>query len=347
MTSAGAGSDARTNRERAAAAWAPIQVLLRRPRILAPSLRDGPWANANIAAVWGLSQVLAAATHLLGLDAIDPAAVTTLLRVLERHRDGSGYDAFPGDRPRYYDDNAWIGLDFVQLRLTTGVESYESQARHVLEFLTQGLRDDGGVFWVERPRASLHTCSTAPTGELAARLHLLTGDPAAREIATRTSGYLHQHLRRDDALYRDNVRVDGSLDDAIYSYNQGTPVGLDVLRYRIDGDPAHLERAHETADAALDHFGRDDALWTQAPCFNAIFFRNLVALDAVDAHPRVRAVLAPYLERLWNDGRDAASGWFTEGGIGAYDRGGVLDQAGVVQLFAITAMATDAAAEIC
>jgi len=333
--------------DRALAAWRPIEGLLHRPRFFAPSLRDGPWVNASIAAVWGLSQVLAAAAQLRMLGAIDADVVKALLRVLERHRDGSGYDAFPGDRPRYYDDNAWVGLDFVQLELAGTPGGYGLEAARVLGFLQQGLRDDGGVFWIERPKESIHTCSTAPTGELAAQLHLLTGDGAALEIAERTSRYLHAQLRRDDALYRDNVRVDGTVDDAIYSYNQGTPVGLDVLRYRIDGDRSHLARAHETADAALDHFAVDDGLWRQAPCFNAIFFRNLVALDAVDTHPRVRSVLARYLERLWDEGRDPATGWFTGGGIGAYERGGVLDQAGVVQLFAIAALDHGAAARLC
>jgi hypothetical protein len=336
-----------TDLQRAQAAWGPIEGLLRRPRFLPPSLRDGPWVNASITAVWGLSQVIAAGAQLLVLDALDPATMTTLLRVLHRYADGTGYDAFPGDRPRYYDDNAWIGLDFVQLHLATGDETHVADAARVLSFVRQGLRDDGGVHWIERPLDSIHTCSTAPVGELAARLHLLTGDEEAGAVAERTSGYLHARLRRGDALYRDNVRVDGGVDDAIYSYNQGTPVGLDVLRFRIDGDRTHLERAHETAAAALAHYGQGDRLWTEAPCFNAIFFRNLAALDAADPHPEVRVALDGYLERLWTEARDPATGWFTGGGIGSYERGGVLDQAGVVQLFAVAAWSQADAADLC
>ncbi len=339
--------DPSSDLDRARSAWAPIDALLRRPRLLPPSLRDGPWPGAGVAAVWGLSQVIAAGAQLLALGALDPATMTTLLRVLHRYADGTGYDAFPGDRPRYYDDNAWIGLDFVQLHLATGDEGHLADAARVLSFVRQGLRDDGGVYWVERPAESIHTCSTAPVGELAARLHLLTGDDEAGAVAERTSGYLHAHLRRSDALYRDNVRVDGSVDEAVYSYNQGTPVGLDVLRFRIDGDGTHLERAHETAAAALAHLAREDRLWQQAPCFNAIFFRNLLALDAVDPHPGVRPALADYCERLWHEARDVATGWFTDGGIGTYERGGVLDQAGVVQLLAIAAFSRSAAADLC
>ncbi len=77
--------------------------------------KDGPKRGAPISAVWPFGQVIAAAAAMIGLGAIEVEIVGPLLRGLERYRSGDGFGAFPGDRNRYYDDNAWIALDRLQL----------------------------------------------------------------------------------------------------------------------------------------------------------------------------------------------------------------------------------------
>lgn len=328
---------------RALEAWAPIRALVHRRGWRGTGLRDGPWPGAGPTAVWGLSQVLDAAGLLALLGAVEADEVRTWFEILGPYRDRAGYAPFPGDRPRYYDDNAWVGLAAVQAHLATGETGYLSVADHVLGFLRRGERDGaGGIRWVETPARSCHTCSTAPTGELATRWFLLRGAAAADDLAlaTRTWGYLARELRGPDGLYADNRADDGTVDPAIYSYNQGTPVGLAVLLARAGATDADLllADARRTADAGLDHFGAEDRLWQHAPCFNGIFLRNLALLDAVAPHERFRSVLAAHVDRLGRDGRNPATGWFTEGGIGSYERGGVLDQAGVVALHALAAL---------
>ena len=81
---------------------------------------DGPWSDAGTASVWGLSQPLAAAVSMVRLGTLDPTDLEPLLDVLERYRIGEAYGPFPGDANRYYDDNAWIGLDLVGVHLATG-----------------------------------------------------------------------------------------------------------------------------------------------------------------------------------------------------------------------------------
>ncbi|HEY6567386.1 MAG TPA: hypothetical protein VI341_07695, partial [Actinomycetota bacterium] len=70
--------------------------------------------------------------------------------------------------------------------------------------------------------------------------------------------------------------------------------------------------------------------------FNAIWFRNLVALDAIDPVPGLTERIDTYLERAWNSGLDD-DGLFTSGGIGAYDGTPAIDAGGLVQLFALRA----------
>jgi len=128
----------------------------------------------------------------------------------------------------------------------------------------------------------------------------------------------------------------------VYAYNQGTPVALAVARYEATGERSHLDGARATARASLAHFddADGDRRWHHEPCFNAIWLRNLRALAPhapADDIARIEATIRLYADRLWRDGRNPRTGWFTEGGIGRYDKGGVLDQAGVVQVLVLAA----------
>ena len=76
-----------------------------------------------------------------------------------------------------------------------------------------------------------------------------------------------------------------------------------VQLFRATGDQQYLARARETADAALELFA-GERLWQQAPVFNAIFFRNLLALHATSPDPKYLAAVDSYLERAWTEGRD-------------------------------------------
>jgi hypothetical protein len=220
------------------------------------------------------------------------------------------------------------------------------QAARTFGVIREGEHPDGGVYWVESPRRSRHTCSTAPAGLVA--LGLARHDPPVRArddlvaFARRCDAFLAGALRRSDDLYADKVDDDGLRDEAVYSYNQGTPVALSVRLYEATGGAAHLAAARRTTAASLAHFGEEDRLWRHEPCFNAIWLRNLLALDAHahdahEAHDAVRSVVRAYADRLWRDARHPRTGWFTEGGIGRYGQGGVLDQAGVVQVLVLAA----------
>ena len=99
--------------------------------------------------------------HLTG----DQTIVDGLLDGLERYRIGDGYGPFPGDRTRYYDDNAWIALAFLYLATTSNRDDHlqlVADAARVHGFVSSGEAPSGGVWWVEAPKQSVHTCSTAP-----------------------------------------------------------------------------------------------------------------------------------------------------------------------------------------
>jgi hypothetical protein len=309
--------------------------------------KDGPKRGDRLAAVWPLGQVIAAAAAVTPLGLVDTETVTEpLLRGLERYRSAHGYGPFPGDRTRYYDDNAWIALDLLQLHGLLHDERLLAQATELFRFLREGAANDGGVYWVEGNR-SRNTCSTGPAAQVALRLFEATEDADYLAFAERQLSFLDDRLRDDRGLYRDHVAADGSVEPTIWSYNQGTPIGAMVLLARHRDDRPLLERASATARSAAAHFADDDGWWRQPPVFNAIYFRNLLALLAVAPNDGLLAGLDDYLERVWTRARHRRTGLFVDGGIGSYDGNPTIDHAGLTQLFAFRSWPRARWSEIC
>jgi hypothetical protein len=306
------------------------------------AVRERP-GRRKLAPVWPVSQVLAAAVDLAELTG-DYDVVERLVIGLKPYTAGDGYLPSPGDRRRYYDDNAWIGLCFAQLHLQTGDARWLRRARKVMRFVREGQDPDGGVRWVEG-RRSRHTCSAAPAAQLALRLHLADGSSETLELAQRTLAWLDRTLRVRGRLYGDNVDSRGRVNTSLWTYNQGAPIGAHVLLNRATGDGAALEHALATAASSLRRFGAERT-WKHPPVFNAVWFRNLLALDALEPVEGMRAALDAYLARAWRTGRDDV-GLFTAGGIGTYDGTPAIDFCGLTQLFALTAWTRDRLPLVC
>ncbi|HWC71919.1 MAG TPA: glycoside hydrolase family 76 protein [Actinomycetota bacterium] len=327
---------------RAFEAWGSLSRACLRPAdggALAVRMRPGRRALAH---VWPVSQVLAAAIDLAELtgDLVETERLVTGLRV---YAAGDGYLPLPGDRLRYYDDNAWLGLCFAQLHLQTGEARWLRRARKVFRFVREGQDPDGGMRWVERRRAR-HTCSAAPAAQLALRLHLADGSSETLTFARRTLAWLDRTLLMRGGLYADHVDPRG-VNRALRTYNQGAAVGANLLLHLATGDEGPLDRARTTAAASLRRFG-PDRTWKHQPVFNAVWFRNLLALDTLARVEGLRPALDAYLVRAWRAGRDA-DGLFTAGGIGSYDGTPAIDSGGLVQLYALRAWPRDQLANVC
>jgi hypothetical protein len=303
-------------------------------------VREGP--GGRLAPAWPVSQVLAAAIDVALLTG-QTDEVDALIRGLRRYERGTGYTPMPGQRRRYYDDNAWIGLCFAQLHLQTREDRWLRGARRVFSFVREGADADGGVRWVEGRRVR-NTCSTAPAAQLALRLRVGGAGPSLVSFATAAMHWLDETLRLPGGVYADHVDR-GRVDRSLFTYNQGSAVGAHALLARAAGDPTSMAIAEWTAAESLRRFD-PDRTWRHAPVFNAIWFRNLLAFDAVNPMPGVNDRVEDYLDRAWRTGRDG-NGLFTCGGIGSYDRTPTIDAAGVVQLLAIRAWPTDHLPDVC
>ncbi|MHB2016533.1 MAG: glycoside hydrolase family 76 protein [Candidatus Xenobia bacterium] len=338
-----------TSSSRADASWQALQQAFATGNDLSNVPGNSLTHTFFRSAVWPYGQAMAAA--------LDQARVTgnyqefnQLVAGLQAYRlPGGGYApgtllGEPHGKP-FYDDNAWIGLDFVQAYNQTHDAAYLHQAEEVFNFLKTGIQPNGGMVWQEgNPHPTYNTCVLGPVTELALRLHQATGgkDPQYLQIGTQLYNITEQHLRLPNGLYADHMDPDFShRDDTVYSYNQGTPVGASLLFYQITGDRSYLQRAQADAAASLRYYGSNDRLWQASPAFNAIYLRNLMQLNAVSPLPTLSPLLQAYLNRAWTDGRDPATGLFTPAnGMGQYGHephGDLLDQSGMVQLYSLDA----------
>ena len=325
-----------------------------------------PTARAFVAAVdlLGLSQDL-----LLGFDA--ESAVAAHLRALEAYWDDSGDDPayasdvigsrFGGDR--YYDDNAWVGLGLVQLERLRPGRGHAERARSLFRFAGGGwdarpeAPSPGGVFWVEQnPPArgagtrnhDRNVVSNAPNAQLGlhlAELATVPGGAGGAELHARAYDmYTWVNVTLDagrdtgapaTGLFFDKLRGDGTIDETLWTYNQGSMIGANVLLARQADRPApYLARAEAIAAKALRHYsGSYESL---PAAFNAILFRNLLGLHAATADEGlrrgIRHAMSAYAEAAWATRRDRHDRFH-------FARGGrtLLDQSAMVQVYALLA----------
>lgn len=255
---------------------------------------------------WPFSQVMHA--YALSDPVSGPARFPSLTRGLNGYRDPRGaYRESIGRGKRYYDDNAWIGLAFLQRHAFSGGQHSRHRARIVDEFVQTGLDEHtGGILWVE-DGDTYNACSTGA----GALLHTELGGDIRASLDFLSS------LRDADGLVRDHLRADGSIDPRTFSYNQGL-----LIAAALRAGQRHL--AQEASEAGTAHF-TCDRLWEQAVCFNAIYAKAQLRLGA-------NKEIEEYAARLYESGRDD-DGWFT--GAGRYDDGSVLDTAGALQIFTL------------
>lgn len=305
------------------------------------------WRNAD---AWTVSQVAAAA----GVAAARTGrwwpgydGLMTGLDARHRYRDIGFLASDRGPKEVYVDDNAWIGLASVGAVIARGAFSGPGSPE-VLRDLTRArltlrlalVQEDpaGGVYWLVGARAR-HACTTGPAGILALRVleaERLLGLPSPDgdqllAFAARCSRFMG--LLVDDAgMIRDHVREDASIDPAVFSYNQGTAIGLAVQRYRTTGTSADLAAAQELADACVRRCGdggSSSPLWRDPPCFVSILCRNLLTLHAEDGDPRWLELARRWCGDAIAHGLDPRRGTLTRGGIGHYGTSRVLDLAGL------------------
>ena len=359
---------ARTDRDRAEASWAALRAhfragdgsgLYREQQPAQPA--DNPYSYE-----WPFSQAHVAALDLTGMAGVGHRYDATLaahVRAQRHYRVAKGTTGLPGyasyPPPPYsqqagdifYDDNEWVGLKDVQqhlMRLGRGGAAL-ADAEEVFALVVSAWDDDpghaapGGFFWTQATWSTdRNTVSNMPAAELGLRLHQITGRRTYRTWARRAYDWTNAHLQRDSGLYDDHLDLKGVVEDTVWSYNQGVPVGVNVLLHAQTGRRRYLEEAERIADAASAWFAdADHPLTGQPPVFNAIYFKNLLLLDAATGRSTHRKAMAAWADHVWRHQRDRATGLFlfdTDEATGSpTGTTQLIQQAAMVQVFAVLA----------
>lgn len=305
------------------------------------TLPPRPWQP--YAYLWPLSQALDAAIVVASVrkDDASRAEVRRMLRALERYWDASstppgyasGVHRIPGlGKDKYFDDNAWAGLNLVDAARLLNDPALLDRAKQVFAYLESGIHSDpthplpGGVYWKETGNRDRNTVSTAGAALLAAELFEETGDRTYLVHAQTLYAWVEQHLKAPNGLYWDHVDSTGNIDRRQFSYNQGLMIGTAALLHRHTGSGKYLSDAQQLATLTLDHMARDDRWAKQSKAFNAIFFKNLMRLQERSPDPRFVSELDAYASQMHASVSPDA---------GLLDGGGrvaILDQAAAVQV---------------
>ena len=339
-----------SNVERAIAAYDALQRCFYQPAEKL-YLETYPRQGANpYSYVWPFSQALAATLDMIELPSIGGRYRRDLSERwtgLEHYWNGESvppaYDSYVrpplghgGDQ--FYDDNDWLGLELIRLHTRAGDRTALDRAQRTFELAVSGWDTDpshpapGGVFWTRgmwcRDRG---TCSNAPSAELGLRLFEITGRRHYFDWAKKMYDWTNRHLLAPSGLYWNHVDLEGNVGETLWSYNQGTMIGASSLFYRVTGDTSYLNRGISIADAALGYYGTDGGYFAQPPSFNAIFFKNLLLLEAETKTTDGREAMRSYADRVWELVRDPATDLFAFEPDKPVE---LLNQAAMVELYA-------------
>lgn len=257
-----------------------------------------------------------------------------------------GYDSYArppygGGGDMFYDDNEWVGLAKVQQYLMTHDTKALARAKQIFTLVESGWDTDashpdpGGVFWTQATWShDRNTVSNMPGAELGLRLYQVTHDRSYLDWSLRMYDWTNTYMLSPDNLYWDHVDLQGNVNTVYWSYNQGVPVGVNVLLFQATHDKTYLRRAETVASAAYDWFVTGGRLMGQPIYFNSIFFKNLLLLESVTGGHRYRDTMRAYADAVWSDHRDASTGLVHFDADGSTE---AIQQAALVQLYAVLA----------
>lgn len=204
---------------------------------------------------------------------------------------------------RYYDDDGWWALAWIDAYDVTGETEYLSMAETVFAEMT-GAWDTatcGGGAWWSKDRKYKNAIANELFLSVAAALANRTMGAKSAEYRIwarrewqwfKATGMINAQSLVNDGLNSADPNACVNNGRRAWSYNQGVVLGGLVELYKADKDRALLTRAMAIADAAIAQLVNTDGVLAEpvggkdAPQFKGVFLRNLMALSKVA--PRAR-----------------------------------------------------------
>ena len=169
-----------------------------------------------------------------------------------------GYEAAPtrgnGD-DKYYDDNAWLVITFLEAYETDRDPRYLKRADETLKFVLSGWDEEigGGIWWHQKHKdGTKNACSNGPSAVGCLRLARFRERDAAalvdwaRKIVEWTEGA----LQAEDGLFDDRkVVASGEIKRGKLTYNSALMLRALLGLHRATGEKEYLEQARRIGKA--------------------------------------------------------------------------------------------------
>jgi uncharacterized protein YyaL (SSP411 family) len=267
-------------------------------------------------------------TALAGAAKYDPKTYKPILQNfangLQRYWDPGapvpGFNAYissDNHSDKYYDDNQWLILGFVEAYEVTGDEYFLNWARRVNAFSLSGWDDKlgGGIYW-KLDHRSKNTCSNAPAAAAAMRLYM-TGDPQdknQRDWALRIRKWVNATLQDpDDGLYWDNINLNGHVDKTKFTYNTALMIRTDVLLYESLKDKKYLDSARRSADSAIAHWvNPQTGAIRDTPKFAHLLCESFLRLYDATKDAKYLDTVRAYADYAHREARDPKGGYWND-----------------------------------
>ncbi|MGH7131360.1 MAG: glycoside hydrolase family 76 protein [Phycisphaerales bacterium] len=180
---------------------------------------------------------------------------------------GNGHD-------KYYDDNQWMVITFMEAYDLTGEAKYLERARQTLAFCLSGWDEElgGGIWWHEGHKGGCkNTCANAPAAVACLSVGR-AGEEAGRaenvEWARKLVKWTNEHLQDGDGLFFDNQRVsDGRIDKRKFTYNTALMLRANLGLYRATGEGAFLAEAKRIGAACDGFVKKETGTYRDSPRF--------------------------------------------------------------------------------
>ncbi len=246
----------------------------------------GQGANENtIMYNWGLGVVLSAENSLAQLD---PTRIPSLKKTADMAQTYwnptgpvAGFDVNPGPpypNDRYYDDNAWMVMAFVETYEITKDPKHLKIAEDSLKHCLSGLDDKlgGGIYWKETEKSSKNTCSNGPTAAACLAIYKHTKNPELLKQAADIYAWTKTKLQDPETkLYWDNINLNGKVDKTTWSYNSALMLrsARDLATYT--GEAKYQTDFDELQTASIKKWLKPNGIIDDEVQFAHLLFENL------------------------------------------------------------------------
>ncbi|MDO3643923.1 glycoside hydrolase family 76 protein [Mucilaginibacter sp. L3T2-6] len=231
---------------------------------------------------------------------------------------------------RFYDDNQWIAIAYLDAYDRTHHKKYLDDAKLIYRFMMGGLDTaaGGGLYWKEGDKTTKNTCSNGPGILVALHLYKLTKQQDYLNTALALYKWTNACLQAPEGIYYDNIKIPSlKIAKAFYTYNTGTMLQANAQLYLLTHDKKYLTEAQRIAAAGKAHFFKNGRLpadyW-----FNAVMLRGYTELYKIDKNQGWLDFFKTDADNIWQQERGENNM------LGPKPAKRLIDQAAMIEIYA-------------